>query len=81
MVGILTIIFAFIFFMVIMDKAFLAALRPVPLAIIIIVSLFLGYILASILAWILESALKIIIIVAIIGAIIFLISKGSSKVD
>ena len=81
MVGILTIIFAFIFFMLIMDKAFFAALRPVSLAIIIIVSLFLGYILASILAWILESALKIIVIVAIIGAIIFLFSKGSTKED
>ena len=75
MVGILTIIFAVIFFMIIMDKAFFVALRPVSLAIIIIVSLFLGYMLASMIAWILGSALNIIIIVAIIGTIVLLFSK------
>lgn len=75
MVGILTIIFAFIFFMIIMDKAFFAALRPLSLAIVIILALFLGYILACIIAWLFESALKIILILAIVGAIIFLFSK------
>lgn len=76
MIGILTIIFAFIIFMIIIDKAFLAALRPVSFAIVIILSLFLGYILASIVAWIFSAALKIIIIVAIIYAIIFIFSKN-----
>lgn len=78
MVGILTIIFAFIFFMVILDKAWLATLRPVSFAILIIISLFLGYIVASVIAWILEVALKIIVIIAIIIAIILLISKKST---
>ena len=75
MVGILTIIFGFIFFMIIVDKAWLATLRPVSFALLIIVSLFLGYIVASIVAWILSAALKIIIIIAIIATIIFLFSK------
>ena len=78
MVGILTIIFAFIFFMIILDKAWLAALRPVSFALLIIISLFLGYILASILAWIFEIALKVIVVVAIIIAIIFLLSKKTT---
>ena len=75
MVGILTIIFAFFFFMIILDKAWLATLRPVSFAILIIISLFLGYILASITAWLLEEALKIIVIIVIIIAIIWLFSK------
>ena len=65
----------FIFFMIIVDKAWLATLRPVSFALLIIVSLFLGYIVASIVAWILSAALKIIIIIAIIATIIFLFSK------
>ena len=75
MIGILTIIFAFIFFMIILDKAWLATLKPVSFTLLIIVSLFLGYIVASVVAWILSAALKIIIIIAIIGTIIFLVSK------
>ena len=75
MVGILTIIFGFIFFMIIVDKAWLATLRPVSFALLIIISLFLGYIVASIVAWILSAALKIIIIIVIIATIIFLFSK------
>ena len=74
MQGLLTLIFAFIFFMIIIDKAYFAALRPVSLAILIIVSLFLGYIVASILIWILEAAIKIILIVAIVVAILLLLS-------
>ena len=75
MVGILTIILAFFFFMIILDKAWLATLRPVSFAILIIVSLFLGYIFASIIAWLLEEALKVIVIIVIIIAIIWLFSK------
>ena len=77
MVGILTVIFAFIFFMVILDKAWLASLRPVALAIIIIISLFLGYIVASVLSLIFEVAIKTIIVLAVIILIIFLFSKNS----
>ena len=75
MVGILTIILGFIFFMIILDKAWLATLRPISFGILIIISLFLGYIVASIIAWILSEVLKIIIIIAIIATIIFLFSK------
>lgn len=75
MIGILTIIFAVIFFLIIMSKAYLAALRPVSLAIIIIISLFLGYILAGIIAWALEFAIKIIPILAIVGVVIYLFAK------
>ena len=78
MVGILTIVFGFIFFMIILDKAWLATLRPVSFALLIIISLFLGYILASILAWIFEIVLKAIVVIAIIIAIIFLFSKKST---
>lgn len=71
MVEILTIIFAFIFFMLILDKVYLAVLRPVSFGIVIIISLFLGYLFAILLSYVLDVA----IIVAIILAIAFFVRK------
>ena len=71
MVEILTIIFAFIFFMLIIDKVHLVVLRPISFGIVIIISLFLGYILAVLLSYVLDIA----IIVAIILAIAFFVKK------
>lgn len=73
MVAILTIILAFIIFMLIVDKCWFVS-SPVSLAILIIISLFLGYIFANILAYLIEIG----IVVAII-AIIVLLSKKKDK--
>ena len=71
MVEILTIILSFIFFMLILDKAHLVVLRPVSFGIVIIISLFLGYLMANLLSYVLDIA----IIVAIILAIAFFVKK------
>ena len=73
MIGILTIILAFIIFLLIVEKCWFVS-SPVSLAILIIISLFLGYIFANILA----SLVEIGIVVAII-AIIVLLSKKKNK--
>lgn len=73
MVGILTIILAFVIFLIIIDKCWFVS-SPVSIGILIIVSLFLGYIFANILAYIIEIGIVIAII-----AIIVLLSKKKDK--
>ena len=73
MIGILTIILAFIVFLLIVEKCCVAS-SPVSLAILIIISVFLGYIFANILAYLIEIG----IVVAII-AIVVLLSKKKDK--
>lgn len=75
MVEVLTIIFAFITFMVVLGKGYLAAIRPASLMILIIVSLVVGYVLAVIIAWILSTALKFLIPIIIIGIVIMIFKK------
>ena len=75
MLEILTIIFAFIIFMTLLGKGYLAVIRPMSLIILILISLVVGYVLASIVLFLLGSALKVILIIAIIGAIVMLFSK------
>ena len=75
MLEILTTIFAFIIFMTLLGKGFLAVIRPMSLIILILISLVVGYVLASIVLFLLGSALKVILVIAIIGAIVMLFSK------
>ena len=75
MLEILTIICAFLIFMTLLGKGFLAVIRPMSLIILILISLVVGYVLASIVLFLLGSALKVILIIAIIGAIVMLFSK------
>lgn len=75
MVEVLTIIFAFIIFMIVLGKGYLAAIRPMSLIILIIVSLVVGYVLAVIIVWMLSTALKFLIPIIIIGLIIMVLKK------
>ncbi len=75
MVEILTVIFAFIIFMIVLSKGYLAAIRPMSLIILIAVSLVVGYVLANIVALVIGSALKIVLIIAVIAAIALLFIK------
>lgn len=75
LVEILTVIFAFIIFMIVLSKGYLAAIRPMSLIILIAISLVVGYVLASIVALLIGSALKIVLIIAIIAAVAVLINK------
>ena len=74
MVGILTIILAFILFLLIIDKCWFVS-SPVSIGILIIISLLLGYIFANILAYLIEIG----IVVAIIVIIILLAKKKDKK--
>ena len=75
MVEILTVIFAFIIFMIVLSKGYLAAIRPMSLIILIAVSLVVGYVLVNIVALVIGSALKIVLIIAVIAAIALLFIK------
>lgn len=70
MIGILTIIFAFIIFLIIIEKYWFVS-SPVSLCILIIISLFLGYIIANLLAYLMEIA----IVIAIIAIVVLLLKK------
>lgn len=75
MVEVLTIIFAFIIFMVILGQGYLAAIRPMSLIILIGIALVVGYVLAMIVSWLFSSFITIIFTILIIGAIALLLFK------
>ena len=75
MVEVLTIIFAFIIFMVTLGQGYLAAIRPMSLMILIGIALVVGYVLAMIVSWLFSSFITIIITILIIGAIALLLFK------
>ncbi len=74
MTEILTIIFAFIVFMIVMGRGYLAAIRPASLVIMILISLAVGAVLASIVVWVFEAVIKFIVPIIIIVAILVCIS-------
>jgi len=74
-VEVLTIIFAFIIFMVTLGQGYLAAIRPMSLMILIGIALVVGYVLAMIVSWLFSSFITIIITILIIGAIALLLFK------
>jgi len=74
MIGILTIILAFIIFLLIIGECWFVS-SPVSLGILIIISLLLGYIFANILAYLVEIG----IVIAIIAMIVLLSKKKDKK--
>ena len=78
MVAILTIVFAIILFLLIMDKCYFVH-SSVSIGIIIIVSLMVGYILASLLLYLLDIAFRIGVIVAIIILLLMLLKKDKKE--
>ena len=75
MTEILTIIFAFIIFLIVLKTGYLAAIRPMSLMILIIVSLIVGYILSMLLIWLFSYAITIINALVIVGGIVLLFFK------
>lgn len=75
MTEILTIIFSFIIFMMILRRGFLASLRPASLVILIIVSLVVGAVLANLVVAVFDIAWKVLVVVGIIGLVGFFILK------
>ena len=75
MTEILTIIFAFIIFLIVLKTGYLASIRPMSLMILIIVSLIVGYILSMLLIWLFSYAITIIIALVIVGGIVLLFFK------
>ena len=74
MIGILTIIIAFVIFSIIMGECWCVS-SPVSLSILIIISLFLGYIMAGIAAYL----IGVVFIGAIIAIIVLLLKNRKSN--
>ena len=75
MTEILTIIFSFIIFMMILRRGFLASLRPASLVILIVVSLVVGAVLANLIVAVFDIAWKVLVVVGIIALVGFFIFK------
>lgn len=75
MTEILTILFAFLIFLIVLNTGYLAAIRPMSLMILIIVSLVVGHVLALIIGWLLGAALKFLIPIIVVGIIILILKR------
>ena len=75
MEGVLTVIFAFAVFLIVLSKGYLAAIRPMSLIILIIVSLVVGYVIAMLIRWLFSGFITIVAVLLIVGAITLFIFK------
>ena len=73
--GVLTVIFAFAVFLTVLSKGYLAAIRPMSLIILIIVSLVVGYVIAMLISWLFSGFITIVAVLLIVGAITLFIFK------
>lgn len=71
----LTIIFAFVIFLIVLSKGYLAAIRPMSLMILILVSLIVGHVFALLISWLFSHVVTIVISLIIIGVIAILLFK------
>ena len=71
----MTEILTIIIFLIVLKTGYLAAIRPMSLMILIIVSLIVGYILSMLLIWLFSYAITIIIALVIVGGIVLLFFK------
>ena len=75
MAGVLTVVFAFIIFMIIMGKGYLATLNPVSLAMLIVMALVVGYVLAHLVMFLFGSFFKMLIFIVIATVVVKIFLK------